>query len=84
MRRVFDQERIEPKIWYVPTIFLLPVIFLLIYEVTRLTGLPLPDKQHIPLLMIPLLFVLFFVLAVSEEVGGPATSPTPCKNGGAH
>ena len=77
LRRVFDQERIEPKIWYLPTIFLLPFIFLLTYEVTRLTGQPLPDKQYIPLLMIPLLFVLFFVLAVCEEVGwtGYVTDP---------
>ena len=69
LRRVFDQERIEPKIWYLPTIFLLPFIFLLTYEVTRLTGQPLPDKQYIPLLMIPPRLVLFFVLAVCEEVG---------------
>ncbi len=68
MRRVFDQERIKPKIWYVPTIFLPPVIYLLTYGVTRLRGLPLPDKPYIPLLMIPLLFVLFFSLAVGEEV----------------
>jgi hypothetical protein len=69
LRRVFDQERIGPKRWYVPTIFLLPVIFLLTYDITRLTRLPLPDKQYIPLLMIPPLLVLFFVLAVCEEVG---------------
>jgi membrane protease YdiL (CAAX protease family) len=69
LRRVFDQRRIEPKIWYVPTIFLLPIIYLLTYEVTRLTGLPLPDKPYIPLLITPLLFVLFFILALGEEVG---------------
>jgi hypothetical protein len=78
LRRVFDQKRIKPKIWYVPTIFLLPIIYLLTYEVTRLTGLPLPDKPYVPLLMTPLLFVLFFVLAVGdEEVGwtGYVTAP---------
>jgi uncharacterized protein len=50
---------------------------LLTYEVTRLTGLPLPDKLYIPLLMIPPLFVLFFVLAICEEVGwtGYVTDP---------
>ena len=77
LRRVFDQKRIKPKIWYMPTIFLLPIIYLLTYEVTRLTGLPLPDKPYVPLLMIPLLFVLFFILAIGEEVGwtGYATDP---------
>ena len=77
LSRVFDQKRIKPKIWYVPTIFLLPAIYLLTYGVARLTGLPLPDKLYVPLLMTPLLFVLFFVLAVGEEVGwtGYVTDP---------
>jgi hypothetical protein len=77
LRRVFDQKRIKPKIWYVPIIFLLPAIFLLTYMITRLTGLPLPDKPYIPLLITPLLFVLFFILALGEEVGwtGYATDP---------
>jgi uncharacterized protein len=69
LKRVFDYKRIKPKIWYVPTIFLLPIIYLLTYGVTRLTGLPLPDKPYIPFLMVPLLFVLFFILAIGEEVG---------------
>ena len=55
----------------------MPAIFLLTYGVTRLTGLPLPDKPYVPLLVTPLLFVLFFVLAAGEEVGwtGYATDP---------
>jgi uncharacterized protein len=61
----------------VPTIFFLPLIFLLTYEVSRLTRPPLPDDLYIPLLMIPPLFVLFFVLAICEEVGwtGYVTDP---------
>jgi len=77
LRRVFDQKRIKPKIWYVPTFFMPPIIYLLTYGVTRLTGLPLPDKPYVPLLMTPLLFVVFFILAAGEEVGwtGYATDP---------
>jgi membrane protease YdiL (CAAX protease family) len=77
LRRVFDHERIEPKTWYLPTIFLLPAIFSLTYGVTRLMGLPLPDEPYVPILLIPLLFVLFFVLGAGEEVGwtGYATDP---------
>jgi uncharacterized protein len=77
LRRVFDHERIEPKTWYVPTIFLLPAIFLLTYGVTCLMGLQLPDEPYVPVLLIPLLLVLFFVLAVGEEVGwtGYVTDP---------
>ena len=77
LRRVFDQKRIKPKIWYMSTIFLLPIIYLLTYEVTRLAGLPLPDKPYVPLLMTPLLFVLFFILAVGEEVGWTSYATDP-------
>jgi len=77
LRRVFDQKRIKAKIWYVPVIFLSPAIYLLTYGVTRLTRLPLPDKPYVPLLMVPLLLGLFFILAVGEDVGwtGYATDP---------
>ena len=75
--RVFDQRRIRKKIWYVPIIFLLPTLYLLTYWVMRLLNLPLPDEPHIPFLLIPLLFVLFFITAVGEEVGwmGYAVDP---------
>jgi len=50
---------------------------LLTYGVTRLMRLPLPDEPYVPILLIPLLFVLFFVLGAGEEVGwtGYATDP---------
>ena len=77
LRRILDHRRIEPKIWYVPAVLLLPTIFLLTYGVMRLIGLPLPDTPRVPFLAAPLLFVVFFVLAVGEEVGwtGYATDP---------
>ena len=60
-----------------PIIFLMPVIYLLTYGVVRLMGIPLPDEPFIPFLLVPLLFALFFVLAIGEEVGwtGYATDP---------
>jgi uncharacterized protein len=75
--RIFDQWRIRDRLWYGPIIFLMPVIFLLTYGVMRLMGLPLPNEPHIPFLQIPLLLVLFFILAIGEEVGwtGYATDP---------
>jgi membrane protease YdiL (CAAX protease family) len=77
LRRIFDQRRIRKRIWYVPIIFLMPVVFLLTYLVMRLTGLPLPDEPYFPFLLIPLLFVLFFIFAIGEEVGwtGYVTDP---------
>ena len=44
LRRILDQWRIRSKIWYVPTIFLMPLIYLLTFGVMRLIGLPLPNK----------------------------------------
>ena len=77
MRRIFDQRRIRERIWYGPIIFLMPVIFLLTYGVMRVMGLPFPDEPHSLFLLIPLLFVVFFMLAIGEEVGwtGYATDP---------
>ncbi|MBE0448262.1 MAG: hypothetical protein IBX64_09230 [Actinobacteria bacterium] len=76
LKRVFDYKRIKQKIWYVPIIFLMPLIYLLSYGVMRLMGLPLPEP-HIPSLTIPLLFVVFFIAAVGEELGwmGYAVDP---------
>ena len=77
LKRVFDYKRIKQKTWYVPIIFLLPIIYLLSYEVMRLLRLPLPDEPHVPFLTIPILFVVFFMLAIGEEVGwmGYAVDP---------
>ena len=77
LSRVFDKWRIRKRIWYVPIIFLMPLLYLLSYLVMRLMGLPFPDEPYFPLLLIPLLFVLFFILAIGEEVGwiGYATDP---------
>ena len=76
LSRVFDQRRIRNKIWYVPISFLMPLLYLLTYGVMRLVGLPVPGRTA-SFLMMPLLFVLFFILAIGEEVGrmGYAVDP---------
>ncbi len=77
LKRAFDYKRIKQKIWYVPVVLLNPILFLLIYGSMRLLGRSLPTKPHIPFLKIPFLFVLFFALAIGEEIGwtGYATDP---------
>lgn len=76
LKRTLDYRRIKPKIWYLPILFLMPVIMLLSYWVMRLIGRPLPDPQ-ISILAIPLFFVSFFIAAVFEEAGwmGYAADP---------
>jgi uncharacterized protein len=69
LKRVFDFKRIEQKNWYLPIIFLMPLLYLLTYEVMRLIGLPLPVEWHIQFLTIPLLFVGYFIGAAGEELG---------------
>ncbi len=76
LKRVFDLKRIRHKIWYVPIIFLNPLLFLLSYGVMRLLRLPLPEP-YIPFLTIPILFVVYFISAACEEGGwmGYAVDP---------
>ncbi len=76
LKSVFDLKRIKHKIWYVPIIFLMPLIMVLSYGVMLLLGRPLP-APYIPFLLIPIFFVVFFLPAACEEVGwtGYITDP---------
>jgi uncharacterized protein len=68
VKTVFDHKRIKRKRWYVPTILLMPAMLFLSYCVMYLVGLPLP-QPNIPLLFVLILFPLFFISALGEEVG---------------
>lgn len=79
LRCIFDLRRVKHKIWYLPTFLLMPLVMVLLYGALRLTGQPLP-APHISLqtlLLLPILFVAFFLGAIGEEVGwtGYATDP---------
>ncbi len=69
LKRVFDFSKIKQKIWYLPVIFLMPIIYLLIYGVMHLFRLPLPIGVEIPFLKNAVMSVAFFLLATGEEVG---------------
>ena len=69
LKRIFDFSRIRQKIWYLPVILLMPIIYSLIYGVMQLFRLPLPIGVEIPFLKNAVISVAFFILATGEEVG---------------
>jgi membrane protease YdiL (CAAX protease family) len=69
LKRILDFSRSRQKIWYLPVIFLMPIIYLLIYGVMQLFRLPLPVGAEIPFLQNALISVVIFIGATGEEVG---------------
>ncbi len=68
LKRTFDYRRIRQKIWYVPIIFLMPVLYVLTSLAMRLVGIELPGVWQISLLVIPT-FIFFFIGGAAEELG---------------
>ena len=83
LKRTFDFKRIHSKTWYLPILFLLPLLYLLTYGAMRLIGIPIPTNWQLPLLT-PLLFIAFFIAAAGEELGymGYAIDPIQDRIGG--
>lgn len=79
--RIFDYKRIKQRKWYVAIIFLMPIIFLASYGVMLLLGQPLPEP-YIPILTIPILFIIFFISAAGEEAGWMGYAVDPLQNRG--
>ena len=68
LKRSFDFRRIEAKIWYLPTLLLIPGVALLAYVLMRVVGVPLPVPV-VPVLLVFALFLAFFIGALGEELG---------------
>lgn len=79
LKKASDPQKTKNKIWYIPSLFLMPLIYFLSYAIMRLTGLPLPDPK-IPWLMAPVFFLVFFITAVGEEVGWTGYATDPMQN----
>jgi membrane protease YdiL (CAAX protease family) len=75
-KKTFDYQKISNRVWYLPTLLLMPVIMTLSYAIMRLAGLPLPEPV-IPWAMVPVFFLIFLISAISEELGwmGLAVEP---------
>jgi membrane protease YdiL (CAAX protease family) len=68
LKRSFDYDRITAKMWYVPTILLMPGVYALSYLLMRWMGVPLPAPQfRVPAAIVML--ATFFVAALGEELG---------------
>jgi membrane protease YdiL (CAAX protease family) len=68
LKRSLDFRRVRAKIWYVPTILLMPGIMIVSYLAMRLMGVALPAPQ-LSLTTTLILFIVFFVAAIGEELG---------------
>ncbi|NTW96924.1 MAG: CPBP family intramembrane metalloprotease [Oscillochloris sp.] len=68
LKRSLDFRRVHAKIWYVPTILLMPGIMIGSYLAMRLMGVALPALQ-LSLTTTLILFIVFFVAAIGEELG---------------
>jgi membrane protease YdiL (CAAX protease family) len=76
LTRVADYKKIKKPIWYIPTFLLIPILMLLAYILMKWLNIPMP-KQSIHLIEAMILFALFFIGAICEEVGwtGYITDP---------
>lgn len=76
LKRSFDYQRIGNKLWFLPTVLLMPGVMLLEFGVLRWLGTAVP-APHFSLLTALLLFLVTFVAGIGEELGwtGYAVDP---------
>lgn len=68
LKRSFDFKRVSAKVWYIPTLLLMPGIMVLSFITARLIGEQIPSPQFsfaTPFI----LFVVLFIAALGEEIG---------------
>jgi len=80
LKKTFDYKKIEKRVWYIPTLFLMPLIYYLTYLIMRLTGSPFPNPIKLTILMAPAYFILFFIGAIGEELGWSGYAIDPMQN----
>jgi uncharacterized protein len=68
-KSIFDFNKIEKKVWYVPIIFLPFFMYFLIFSIIYLLKLPFLITFQETFLSISILFVFFFIGAIAEEIG---------------
>jgi membrane protease YdiL (CAAX protease family) len=80
LKKTLDYRNIRNKIWYLPALLLMPLIYFLSYVILQLAGLPLPDPINIPFLLVPVFFIMFFIGDAGEELGWTGYAIDPMQN----
>lgn len=75
----FDFKKIRDKRWYVPIVFLMPVLALLSYWYVKTTGATLSEST-ISRLSVFIFFLVYFVGAAGEELGWSGYVIYPLQN----
>jgi membrane protease YdiL (CAAX protease family) len=75
--RIADIRRVKRAWWALIAFLFMPAVSLITYGIVRLLGLPLPVNITVAYAQAPVLFVVYFLGAVLEEIGwtGYATEP---------
>jgi membrane protease YdiL (CAAX protease family) len=68
LTRAFDFRRVKAKRWYIPVLFLMPGVSVVVYLLMHAMAMPLPAPQ-VTALPALLLLLAFFVGALGEELG---------------
>jgi len=68
LKEAFSFRRIKKKVWYIPIFLLMPTMMVLQYWLLKMMGQEF-GKPQIPVLMLPVSFVVYFIAALGEEVG---------------
>jgi uncharacterized protein len=77
--RSFDFRRISSVVWFKTAVLLMPGILLASYAIMQVLRLPMPQPE-LPWSLAPVLFILFFVAAVGEELAWTATVLDPLQS----
>jgi len=67
-KNILDYKRIRDRRWLIPILLLMPTTLAASYFLMPLIGKSIPDP-HVPFLMAPVFFAVFFILAMGEEAG---------------
>jgi len=68
IKRSFDFKKITRKMWYAPILFIMPIVSLAVLWILGFIG-DAPTESVFPLGMAPILLLMFFIMALGEEVG---------------